>query len=35
MASNSDQWRGIFQGVNPALSPEMTEEPQEKKDMQG
>ena len=35
MASNSDQWKGIFQGVNPALSPEMTEEPQEKKDMQG
>ena len=35
MAGNSDQWRGIFQGVNPALSQEMTEETQEKKDMQG
>ena len=35
MAGNKDQWRDIFQGVNPALSPEMTEEPQEKKDMQG
>merc|ERR1719400_1581201 len=35
MASSSDQWRGIFQGVNPALSQEMTEETQEKKDMQG
>ena len=35
MAANKDQWREIFQGVNPALSQDMTEDHQDKKDMQG